>query len=300
MSPNGNEKTNWTSTDAPFMLVRMDFSLPWPEATFVAFDTETSGAWPVGEDIVEFGAVKWKAGQIVDELQLLIKPRKRMTDFIIGIHGITNEMVADAPSMSEVLPRILAFMENAVPMAHHAPFDMGFVAAATGKAGLPPPSTPALCTSLLGRSLITGTENHKLQTLVKFLGIDGGSAHRALDDAKSCLQVGLHCFSLAGPQATLEQLQSIQGKTLRWTDFQVYESQDPAIQAVLKAIEDSGIVEFVFDKANISRRARPMGIVRSPDGDFMQALCLRDRTAKRFYFSKMREVVALPADPTLP
>src|SRR5688500_2310163 len=106
----------------------IDFQKPWAEHTFVAFDTETSGAYPIGDDIVEFGAVKWQSGRIVDELQLLIKPRELMSDFIIGIHGISNEMVANSPVMSQVIGQIDQFMHDSILMAHHAPFDVGFLA----------------------------------------------------------------------------------------------------------------------------------------------------------------------------
>lgn len=272
----------------------MDSTLSWQRQTFTAFDTETSGAWPVGCDIVEFGAVKWRDGQEVDRLQLLIKPREPMSDFIIGIHGITNEMVKDAPTIEEVIPRIAEFLKDSVLMAHHAPFDMGFVAAAYESAKLRLPENPVLCTSLLSRKLIAGTENHKLQTLVKHLGVDGGSAHRALDDARSCLHVGLHCLRSLGEDAPLTAALSCQEKKLRWPDYSVHQSADPVIRAVVEASLTKGKVEFLYDKATAPRQAKPLGIVRSPDGDFMQALCLRDQTAKRFYLGKMKDAVVIP------
>ncbi|MFN9066189.1 MAG: PolC-type DNA polymerase III, partial [Bdellovibrionales bacterium] len=105
----------------------MDRTRPWTEYPLIAFDTETSGAYPVGSEIVEFGAVKWFQGQVVDKLQLLIKPQWPMGDEVIKIHGITNEMVAQSPSMSEVVGQIHQFMSGGIAMAHNAPFDLGFV-----------------------------------------------------------------------------------------------------------------------------------------------------------------------------
>src|SRR4051812_41661743 len=106
----------------------LDTSKPWSEFEFVAFDTETSGAYPLGCEVVEFGAVKWKGGKEIDSFQTLLKPSKPMSDFIIGIHGITNEMVADAPEMKDKISEIHQFLQGAIPLAHHAPFDMGFLA----------------------------------------------------------------------------------------------------------------------------------------------------------------------------
>lgn len=272
----------------------MDISKPWTEFTYVAFDTETSGAWPVGCDIVEFGAVKWRDGREIDSMQFLIKPRERMGDFIIGIHGITNEMVENAPPVGQVAPAMAEFFKDAVLMAHHAPFDLGFVAAAFELGQIPFPDGPVLCTSLLARKLIHGVENHKLQTLVKHLGVDGGAAHRALDDARSCLHVGLHCLAALGTQAPLRSALDCQEKNLCWPGYSVYGSRDPVIGAVVEAIRSKSRLEFLYDKATAPRRVLPMGIVRNPDGDFMQAHCLRDNSAKRFYLAKIRDAVVIP------
>ena len=51
------------------------------DLTLVAFDTETTGPYPVKDDIVEFGAVKWKNGEEVDRIEFLFKPKNKMTDF---------------------------------------------------------------------------------------------------------------------------------------------------------------------------------------------------------------------------
>ncbi|PIS11739.1 MAG: hypothetical protein COT73_02405 [Bdellovibrio sp. CG10_big_fil_rev_8_21_14_0_10_47_8] len=156
----------------------MDFSKPWTEFDLIAFDTETSGAYPLGSEVVEFGAVKWRGGQVIDSYQTLLKPSEPMTPFIIGIHGITNEMVENAPKISEKIHEIREFIEGSILMAHHAPFDMGFMAVDFQKNKIPFPSEPVLCTSLLARQLIPESHNHKLQTLIQVLKLDQGAAHR--------------------------------------------------------------------------------------------------------------------------
>ena len=161
----------------------LDLSLPITQHTIVALDLEAAGAYPVGYDIVEFGAVKWRNGQIVDRLQLLLKPREPMSDFIIGIHGITNEMVADAATIADRVGEIHQFLSGAVVVAHHAPFDEGFLAWEFEKAALGFPNAEVLCSSLLARQLVRDVENHRLQTLVKYFGLRAGTAHRAGDDA---------------------------------------------------------------------------------------------------------------------
>jgi DNA polymerase III subunit epsilon len=267
----------------------IDFTKPWTEYTFVAFDTETSGAYPIGDDIVEFGAVKWQNGKITDELQLLIKPRELMSDFIIGIHGITNEMVANAPPMAQVIQQIDSFMHDHILMAHHAPFDLGFLAVDYEKYGLAFPAHPALCTSILSRKLIYGCENHRLQTLVRYLGIEGGTAHRALDDARACLHVGLKSFEKLGPDASLESIFMCQATNLYWKNYIVRGDSSPLVQKVIEAVESKLLMEIVYGGAPETRQIKPLGLVRNPDGDYVYAFCLKDKSNKRFYLPKIKD-----------
>lgn len=270
----------------------METHRPWTEYTYVAFDTETSGAYPIGSDIIEFGAVKWQDGQEIGTYQTLLKPRELLTEFNMSIHGITNEMVANAPKMSEKIREIYDFMSGAIPMAHHAPFDLGFVTVEFERYALPLLTGPVLCTSLLSRKWIHGSENHKLQTLVKFLKINGGAAHRALDDARACLQVGLECFKRMGENATLSTAIKSQGKKLDWNDYSLLRWNHPVVKALIEATELKKDLEIVYEKSASSaepRKVRPIGIVRNPDGDYLQALCLRDNIAKRYYLSKIKD-----------
>lgn len=271
----------------------MDLNLPLNEYTFVAFDTETSGAYPVGHDIVEFGAVKWHKGQEIGRLQFLLKPRELMTDFIIGIHGITNDMVADAPLMSEKILEIHEFFKGAVVMAHHAPFDLGFVALDFELNKLPLPEEPAICTSLLSRRWIHDIENHKLQTLVKHLNIDGGQAHRAYDDAKACLEVALACFKKMDEKVTLSQVLKSQGKNLAWKNYSLLNGNSD-IQNIMQAIRTKKKVDLIYEggsKKGETRTVDPIGIVRNPDGDYLMGTCMSDKSNKRYYLTRVKDVV---------
>ncbi|QDK38988.1 exonuclease domain-containing protein [Bdellovibrio sp. NC01] len=273
----------------------MNLDLPLSEYTYIAFDTETSGAYPVGFDIVEFGAVKYYKGEEIGRLQFLLKPRETMSDFIIGIHGITNEMVADAPSIASKIVEIHEFFKGCIVLAHHCPFDLGFLTLEFEKAGLPLPTEPALCTSLLSRKLIHGVENHKLQTLVKHLNIDGGQAHRAYDDAKSCLLVAVECFKKLGEEATLAAAIKSQGKQLWWKDYSL-SGRDPILRTLIDSINTKRDIDMIYDGGSNkgeTRRVKPIGIVRNPDGDYLQAFCLKDQTAKRYYLSRIKDATTV-------
>lgn len=266
---------------------------PWPEYTYVAFDTETSGAYPLGADVVEFGAVKWKDGKEIDRLQFLLKPREPMSAFIIGIHGITNEMVAEAPLMAEKIQSIKDFFEGSILMAHHAPFDMGFIGADFEKYKIQMPFDPVICTSLLARKIIQDSANHKLQTLIRHLNLEQGAAHRAADDAKACLEVGLHCMRQMGESATLGDVLKVVEKNLVWKNYCLLQSADQKILKVVEALDNRKDLDINYEGGSLrgqNRRISPIGIVRNPDGDYVMAKCHIDGAQKRFYLNKMNEV----------
>ncbi len=271
----------------------LDKTQKWQDTTFVAFDTETSGAYPIGSDVVEFGAVKWRNGVEVARMGFLFKPRKPMSDFIIGIHKISNEMVADAPLISEKLQEIRDFLEGSILLAHHAPFDMGFMAYEFEKSKILLPHYPAICTSLLARNVIPESLNHKLQTLVKYLKLEGGQAHRATDDAFACLHVGLKCMERIGPEATLAEVYAKVGKELRWNAYAILQSGSQHISLVCQALEADKSLNIIYDggsRGGNTRKIKPVGIVRNPDGDYVKAFCFIDAIEKRFYLSKISDM----------
>lgn len=274
----------------------LDLNRPWTEYEYVAFDTETSGAYPLESEVVEFGAVKWKGGKEIASYQTLLKPSQPMTDFIIGIHGITNEMVATAPLMKEKVGEIREFLSGAVPMAHHAPFDLGFMAVNFEENQLSFPQEPVICTSLLSRKIITESQNHKLQTLIGVLGLDRGTAHRALDDARACLSVGLECMKRMGEQATLAEVLKVVEKDLRWENYSAFRSANSTIDKVVECLKKGLSMDIVYDGGKVkneTRRITPVGLVRNPDGDYVMATCHRDAARKRFYIQKIKDATVV-------
>lgn len=263
----------------------------WSDYSIVAFDTETSGPYPLESEIVELGAVKWHHGKVIAQFQTLLKPSKLMTPENIHIHGITNEMVADAPSIDQQIGKFHEFIEGSLLIAHHAPFDLGFIAPEFEKAKLPFPTNTLLCSSLISRALLT-TTNHKLQTLVKELGLVGGDAHRAYDDAYACLQVFLKAAEkLEVP--SLEKIKSVQVKKLNWSDYTLFSKTSEKIKSLVQAILMQKTIQIVYEGGQSKSKLRPItpkGIVRNPDGDYIHAECGLDNQRKRFYISKIKDI----------
>lgn len=274
---------------------------PWQEFTFVALDIETSGQYPVADEIVEVAMIKWKQGQEIDRFHSLIKPKKPMGDFVIGIHGITNEMVSDAPSIEEKIEEIRKFLEGTVVVAHHAPFDVGFLAWEFEKSNKSLPDDTVICSSLLARALVDSPTNHRLQTMVKLLGLSQTQAHRAESDARACFQLAVHCMNKVGSDESLKNVVKAQRKTIWWQDYSLLKlGQNQKISGIIEAVKKDKMVEFIYESGNHQgklRKAKPLGIVRNPDGDYFPALCDIDKVVKRFYLKKVADSVVFDPGP---
>jgi len=276
-------------------------STPWQEATFIAIDLETTGKYPLDAEICEMAAMKWRGGRVVGTWQSLIRPSVRMSSEVIAIHNITNEMVEDAPALAEKLAEFHRFISDGFVVAHHAPFDLGFLAWEFEKAGLPLPSAPVFCTSLLSRAINFKVPNHKLVTLAQHFSIAMGSAHRALDDANTCLQVALKYFEGLGSEAKIGDLQSVQGRALAWSQFSIEAlTEREHFRLLVRAVRDKREVIITYEggsRKGEPRKVFPMGLVRNPDGDFLVATEGNndgdDVLAKRYFLAKVSSVKAI-------
>lgn len=265
--------------------------MAWRTDEFVAFDLETSGKYPLDAEICELGAVKWRDGKVVDTFQTLIKPSRPMGEEVIKIHNITNEMVTDAPTIAEKIGEFHAFLGEAYGIAHHAPFDMGFLMVEFERAGLAAPEKTCFCTSLLARKMIPESHNHRLKTLVDYLKIPLVQAHRALDDAEACLGVALRCFERAG-DVGVEELLAKQGGGLPWDHYSIRALEQNAHQRFLiQSLREGGsVVKLTYDggsRPGQPREVRPVGLVRNPDGDFLVAIEVGDTKPKRYLLDKI-------------
>ena len=161
--------------------------LPTPmtvdQAEFVIVDTETTGS-RAGEDrLIEIGAARLVGGEVTETFQQLIDPGRHVPRRITRLTGISTAMVYGQPSATEVMPRFLEFLGDAVLVAHNLPFDARFLDVALADAGLPPLQNPSLDTLRLARRLLSSLPSKGLSKLTQHFGITVHGRHRALGDA---------------------------------------------------------------------------------------------------------------------
>ncbi len=153
--------------------------------TIVVLDFETTGISPdYGDRAIEIGAVKIRAGQIIERFQSLMNPGVRVSTFIENYTGITNQMVQDAPDASEVMREFAGFIGNKPLVAHNASFDRRFLNAEFDRIGQKRKEDFG-CSMLISRRVYPDAPNHKLETLVRYKNLQThGTFHRALADAE--------------------------------------------------------------------------------------------------------------------
>ena len=152
------------------------------EDEFCVFDIETTGLSVKDCAITEIGAVRYKNGKILDTFETFVNPKRHIGAEITDLTGITDEMVADAPGIEEVLPRFLDYVGDRVLVAHNASFDIGFIRAAAEAAGLAFEPT-FVDTVALSRYCNTDLKRHKLDILAEYFGLGDFNHHRAFEDA---------------------------------------------------------------------------------------------------------------------
>lgn len=175
-------------------------------------DLEMTGLDPENDRVCEVAVVRGEGGRVVRELQTLVRPQARMSPGARKVHGISDEMLATAPTFAQVAPRILEILEGAVVVCHNVPFDLGFLHREFDEARVhfAPPVT--VDTLYMSRRLFALPRNN-LGEVCRRMGVDLDRAHRALSDARATFGIYHRMLELLDPecQVTVQELNDLIG-----------------------------------------------------------------------------------------
>ncbi len=155
---------------------------------FVVFDIETTGLSKNSDKITEIGAVKVENGAVTERWSSFVNPERHIPQNITELTSITDDMVADAPKINEILPDFFEFAKGCVLVAHNAKFDTGFMRVAAEECGIEY-NFPHLDTLQLAKCIYPDMGNYKLNNLAKHLKVVLENHHRAVDDAKATADI---------------------------------------------------------------------------------------------------------------
>ena len=179
----------------------------------VCFDIETTGLKVTQEAITEIGAVRLRNGEIVETFQTFVDPERRLTPEIIGLTGITDDMLRGAPKLKDALTAFLAFAGDAPLAAHNAEFDISFIRAGCRKCGIPFEPT-YIDTLILAQNLLPGLGKYKLDIVAEHLQLPQFNHHRASDDAVPVAQMLTKFFPMLEERG-VTRLQQINNEMLK-------------------------------------------------------------------------------------
>lgn len=155
------------------------------EATYVVFDVETTGLSNQYDQIIELAAVKVKDGEIIDKFERFSNPHEKLSETIINLTHITDDMLVEAPEIEEVLTEFKEWVGDAIFVAHNASFDMGFIDTGYERLGFGPSTNGVIDTLELSRTINTEYGKHGLNFLAKKYGVELTQHHRAIYDTEA-------------------------------------------------------------------------------------------------------------------
>lgn len=159
------------------------------EAPLAVFDLETTGIHPqTGHRVIEIGILTSDGNVVQERYEALVNPGRRVPEEASEVNNIYDDMLEDAPSFAQLLPKIDSLFRDRVLVAHNASFDIGFLAVEYHLARERFAPGPILDTVKVARNMHDFPDN-KLGTICDHLGIENLEAHRALGDVEATFGV---------------------------------------------------------------------------------------------------------------
>ncbi|RXG23246.1 exonuclease domain-containing protein [Leeuwenhoekiella aequorea] len=155
---------------------------------YAILDLETTGGKYNEEGVTEVAIYKYDGHEIVDQFISLVNPERPIQAFVVGLTGINNEMLRNAPKFFEVAKRIIEITEDCIIVAHNAQFDYRILQLEFDRLGYDY-QRKSLCTVELAQNLLPDQESYSLGKLVRNLGIPITDRHRASGDALATVKL---------------------------------------------------------------------------------------------------------------
>jgi len=164
---------------------------------YVVLDIETTGLCPGFDDIIEFSGLRVRDNKIIDKYSTLIKPDCHISQFIEELTGITEQMLENAPSIDEVMNKIISFIGSDTIVGHNVNFDVNFIYDFDELIYRQPLKNDYIDTLRLSKKLIKDVPNHKLETLAKRFNKTYFPSHRSMNDCLATYELFCHISEFA-------------------------------------------------------------------------------------------------------
>lgn len=220
---------------------------------YTILDIETTGGKYNEEGITEIAVYKFDGHKIVDQFISLINPEIPIQPFVVGLTGINNEMLRNAPKFFEVAKRIVEITEGTILVAHNAKFDYRILRTEFSRLGFDF-ERQSLCTVELSQKLIPGLPSYSLGKLVRTLGIPLSDRHRATGDAQATVKLFKMLLAKDSDKEILKT--SVRNAPKLQMDTKLVQLLDelPSITGVYYLHNADGDIIFIGKSQNIKKR----------------------------------------------
>lgn len=177
---------------------------------FAIVDIETTGGSAGSSGITEIAIVLHNGKEVEGKFSTLINPLQKIPRYITALTGISDYMVADAPTFEQIADRIFNLLQHRVFVAHNVNFDYSFVLNHLMEAGFQW-QAKKLCTVRYARKVIPGRPSYSLGNICRDLGIEIEQRHRAEGDVEATVQLFEYLLERDEAQQHLQTF--LKGKT---------------------------------------------------------------------------------------
>lgn len=180
---------------------------------FVAIDVETTGLQPSRQRVLEVAAIHFREGVEVSRFETLCRPDRRVPKYVMELTGITDALLEEAPTFSEIVDGLLSQLDSAMLVGHNIRFDISFLDAELRRLDRPSLINERLDTLGLAVRLLPSLRKPSLERVARELGVmdTRRQAHRAEADARLTGRVALQLEARARAQgvATLDRFRGM-------------------------------------------------------------------------------------------
>ena len=216
-------------------------------------DIETTGGKYNEEGITEIAVYKFDGHKVVDQFISLVNPEIPIQPFVVGLTGINNEMLRNAPKFYEVAKRIVEITEGTILVAHNAKFDYRILRTEFQRLGFEY-ERESLCTVELSKKLIPGQNSYSLGKLVRALGIPLSDRHRASGDAQATVKLFKMLLAKDSDKEILKN--SVRNSPKNQMDTKLIRLLEPlpSITGVYYLHDPQGEIIYIGKSRNIKKR----------------------------------------------
>jgi|LakMenEpi03Aug12_release.lakeMendotaPanAssembly.Ray.scaffolds.fasta_scaffold01816_28 DNA polymerase-3 subunit epsilon len=149
---------------------------------YAIVDIETTGSFAAANGITEIAIHLFDGSSVTETYETLVNPGQPIPPFIQKMTGITDQMVATAPTFGAIAEKIYSLLQGQIFVAHNVQFDYSFIKAQLKQEGYHLQCSK-LCTVRLSRQILPGLPSYSLGKLCRSIGISLENRHRAGGDS---------------------------------------------------------------------------------------------------------------------